>query len=157
MWTIFSIYSAPQRNKNFTLGGEVLFFSSFILQQSQNPVFMYVSFSLFIVHTQFVTVLPQSLQNVKIPTHTKVTALYWGQPGVYQLVSSVGWSVVLSVIILFMSTLSITILSVYSRGHRDANIWKNTPVTSHGYGSQRSRTVAIKYPWLTSRTVADVS
>ena len=37
------------------------------------------------------------------------------------------------------------------------HIWKNTPVTSHGYSGQRPRTVSIKYPWLTSRTVADTS
>ena len=36
-------------------------------------------------------------------------------------------------------------------------ICKNTPVTSHGYSGQRSRTMAIKYPWLTSATVRDVS
>ena len=36
-------------------------------------------------------------------------------------------------------------------------IWKNTPMTSHGYSGQRAPTVAIRYPWLTYRKVADVS
>ena len=46
---------------------------------------------------------------------------------------------------------------IWEPGLFNMNIWKNTPVISRGYSGQRSRTVAIKYPWLTSRTVPDVS